>query len=159
LKTAVKRLYEGMFLVDTALAASDWDGVMGAIKGIFDKIEAEVVSLEKWDERRLAYPIQGKTRGTYLLAYFNVGSDKIATIEREVQLSETLMRVLILRTDAMSPEDLKRETPVQIAEREAAERGVAAAEREAREQAAAAEPVPAPEESEDEKSDDSSQNQ
>lgn len=122
MKTAVKRLYEGMFLVDTALAASDWDGVMGAIKGILDKVGAEVVSLKKWDERRLAYPIQGKTRGTYMLAYFNVDSDKIATIEREVQLSELVMRVLILRTDAMSEEDIARETPAQTSEREAAER-------------------------------------
>ena len=99
MESSSKRLYEGMFLVDSALAGSEWDSVNAAISGILERAGAEVVSLEKWDERRLAYDIDGKSRGTYILSYFKAESGKVTGIERDVQLNERIMRVLILRAD------------------------------------------------------------
>ncbi len=121
METAIKRLYEGLFLVDSAEAASDWDGVIGAIEKVLSRAECEVVSLEKWDERKLTYDINKKSRGTYILVYFNCDPLKITSIERDVQLSEKIMRVMVLKTDKMSEDDLKRETPRAKAEREEAE--------------------------------------
>ena len=140
METAIKRLYEGMFLVDSAEAASDWDGVIGAIEKVLSRADAEVVSLKKWDERKLAYEIKKKTRGTYILVYFNCDPLKISSIERDVQLSELILRVMILKTDQMSEEDIARETPLAKAEREQAEAAEKAAEKateEAAEKAAA----------------------
>lgn len=130
METAIKRLYEGLFLVDSAEAASDWDGVISTIEKVLSRAECEVVSLEKWDERKLTYDINKKSRGTYILVYFNCDPLNISAIERDVQLSEHIMRVMILKTDKMSEDDLKRETPRAKAEREeaeAAERAEAAA--------------------------------
>ena len=53
-----KRLYETMFLVDTAKATADWDGILGAIQTVLDRAEVDVVSLRKWDERKLAYDVK-----------------------------------------------------------------------------------------------------
>lgn len=91
------RLYEAMFLADSGEAVSDWEGLEKAIRKILSRNRAEVVSLVKWDERRLAYEVQGKGRGTYVLCYFRADGDGVAGIERDVQLSERIMRVLILR--------------------------------------------------------------
>jgi len=129
LETAVKRLYEGMFLVDTALAAQDWQVILDEVQRIMDRAEAEVVSLKKWDERRLCYDIQKKSRGTYILVYFNCETSKIGGIERDVQLSELITRVLVLRTDRMSPEDLEKLTPLEAVAAEEAERAATAEER------------------------------
>ncbi|MBN2595099.1 MAG: 30S ribosomal protein S6 [Sedimentisphaerales bacterium] len=115
---AEKKLYEGMFLVDSAKAASDWDGVNTAIKRILDRAEAEIVSIRKWDDRRLAYDIKGVSRGTYLLCYFRADGRQIQSIEKAFQLSETIMRVLILSTDQMSQEDIEKDTPAMKAEKE-----------------------------------------
>ena len=134
LETALKRLYEGMFLVDSALAAQDWQVIIDEVQRIMDRAEAEVVSLKKWDERRLCYEVQKKNRGTYILVYFNCETSKIGGIERDVQLSELLTRVLVLRTDRMTPEDLEKLTPLEAVAAEEAERAAAA---EARAEAAA----------------------
>ena len=99
METIDKRLYEGMFLVDSALAASDWEGINNAVKSMLDKAGADVVSLEKWDERKLAYEINGKSRGTYILSYFNAEPARVNGIEKGVQLSEQIMRVLVLRAE------------------------------------------------------------
>jgi len=127
LGTVAKKLYEGMFLVDSALAASDWDGIMGLIRRLLEKNEAEIVSVKKWDERRLAYNIQGKSRGTYILSYFRCDGDKLAGIERDVQLSEKIMRVLILKAEKITAEDIDKETPAMAAERQTAELAAGAA--------------------------------
>ena len=107
METAIKRLYEGLFLVDSAEAASDWDGIIGAIEKVLSRAECEVVTLEKWDERKLTYDINKKSRGTYILTYFNCDPLKIGAIERDVQLSEHIMRVMVLKTDKMSEDDIK----------------------------------------------------
>lgn len=129
METAVKRLYEGMFLVDSALAAQDWQKILDEVQRVMDRAEAEVVSLRKWDERRLCYEIHGKDRGTYILVYFNCETSKIGAIERDVQLSELITRVLVLRTDKMSPEEIESPTPLEAAA--AQERKEAAADTEA----------------------------
>ena len=126
METAVKRLYEGMFLVDSALAAQDWQKILDEIKRIMDRAEAEVVSQKKWDERRLCYEVNKKNRGTYILTYFNCETSRIGGIERDVQLSELITRVLVLRTDKMTPGDLEKLTPLEAVAAEEAERAAAA---------------------------------
>jgi small subunit ribosomal protein S6 len=116
LSTAVKRLYEGLFLVSSNNAASDWNGVIEAIEKILKRSDAEIVSLKKWDDRRLCYPIQGTDRGTYILVYFNVDPLKLKAVERDVQLSENIMRVMFLRTDKMTKEDMEKHTPLDLVE-------------------------------------------
>jgi small subunit ribosomal protein S6 len=102
---AVKRLYEGMFLVDSALAAADWNGTLALVENILKRADAEIVVTRKWDERRLAYDIEHKSRGTYILAYFKADTQRIGGIEKDVQLNEKIMRVLILTTEGR-PQDV-----------------------------------------------------
>jgi len=116
--TVNRKLYEGMFLVDSAQAA-DWDATKSVIEGILKRADAEITEMKKWDDRRLAYEVDGKSRGTYILCYFKADCDKIQDVEKAVQLSDHVMRVLILTTDQMTEEDMKRETPLVKAEREA----------------------------------------
>jgi small subunit ribosomal protein S6 len=100
LETVVtKKLYEAMFLVDSAQAAADWDGTVAVINNILQRAEAEVVVLRKWQERKLTYDIDHKSRGTYILCYFKADGRKIGGIEKDVMLSEKVMRVLILTTE------------------------------------------------------------
>jgi small subunit ribosomal protein S6 len=118
---ADKKLYEGMFLVDSAEAATDWDGVLGTIKKILERAKAQIVSIRKWDDRRLAYDIRGVSRGTYILCYFRADGQNIQDIEKSVQLSERIMRVLILNAEHMTAEDIEKDTPATRAEKEVRE--------------------------------------
>jgi small subunit ribosomal protein S6 len=118
METAVKKkLYEAMFLVDSA-QASDWDKVIAALEAVLQKADSEIVSIRKWDDRKLAYEIEGKARGTYILCYFRADGRKVQEIERAVQLSEQIMRVLILSAEAMSEEDIEKDTPAMKAEKQ-----------------------------------------
>jgi small subunit ribosomal protein S6 len=113
LKTVVKRqevkdekrkTYEAMFLIDSAEATANWDGITTAIKNMLEKAGAEIVSIRKWDDRKLAYKINGKSKGTYILCYFKAEGKRLRDIERDIQLSERIMRVLILRAEEQAIE-------------------------------------------------------
>ncbi len=123
MKTIAPKLYEAMFLVDSAKAAANWDGIQASIRSLLGKCDAEILSLKKWDERRLAYDIERQSRGTYILCYFKGDGQKIGDLERNVQLSEDILRVLILRGDHVKSEDLEKDTPATRVEksRQAAE--------------------------------------
>jgi small subunit ribosomal protein S6 len=109
LETGVKKLYEVMFLIDSAEAAKDWDGIIELVTKMLNKIDAQILSLKKWDERPLAYSIKRCSRGTYILAYFRADGRKITELERDVLLSERVMRALILRVDHLTEEDIAKQ--------------------------------------------------
>jgi len=114
-----------MFLVDSSKAGADWDGIIAAIRTILEKAGAEIDSIRKWDDRRLAYDIKGKSRGTYILSYFRVDGGRIQDIEKAVRLSEKIMRVLILSAERLRPEDIEKDTPATKAEMEKEKRKAA----------------------------------
>ncbi len=90
------RLYEAMILVTTAEASRDWDGLTHHVSDILTRNGAEVVDLRKWGERKLAYEIQHQRKATYILIHFEAPTNVIAEIRRELQLSERILRHLIL---------------------------------------------------------------
>ncbi len=97
--------YEAMFLLSQAVAA-DLSGAIQHINEILSRGHAEVIAMRKWDERRLAYEIKGQKRGYYVLAYFKAPGDQIAHIERDCNLSEKILRALILRCDQMTTDQM-----------------------------------------------------
>lgn len=112
------RLYEGLFLVSQAAAGSDYAGVVAHIKEVLARAEANVHILTKWDERRLAYDIKNAKRGTYFLAMFDARSTQVANIERDCNLSEIIVRAMLLRADHVGEvelEELKKLTPAEQA--------------------------------------------
>jgi small subunit ribosomal protein S6 len=90
------RTYEGMFLLDPTQAAQEWDNLRKQIIGMIEKRGGTVVSAKKWAERKLAYEIKGHKRGAYFLVYFDMPPLNIATLRRDFQLSELILRSLIL---------------------------------------------------------------
>lgn len=102
--TATANLYEIMFLIGQA-TASNLSGVLEHINHLIERSEGEVLAMQKWDERRLAYEIDKQKRGLYILAYVKLAGEAVAGFERDCNLSEMLMRTLILRAEHMTEEE------------------------------------------------------
>lgn len=99
------RNYEGMFLFDPGML-TDWDSVQKEVYRLLGRAEAEVVACSRWDERRLAYEIKRRKRGVYVLTYFKADPTKIVGIERDVSLSESALRCLIIKVE-MTDDEMK----------------------------------------------------
>ena len=95
--------YEGMFLLNSVEAKRDWDDAVTHVQGILKKHGAEIATNYRWDERKLAYEIGQQKRGAYYLVYFRAPSEAIAPIRRECDLSEKIVRQLVLRWEGEIP--------------------------------------------------------
>lgn len=89
--------YEGMFLLDSAKVAASWDESVKHVHDILTKHQSEIVASRQWDERRLAYAVDGHKKGTYLLTYFKTDGSTLKEIVADCHLSEVILRELILK--------------------------------------------------------------
>lgn len=109
--------YEAMLLVEPTAAAKDWSKVTEEIEKTVQKHGAKVVSLNKWGDRKLAYPLRKLTRGTYVLVFFEGSDESPKKIKAELMLSELVLRALILHhegpvvSSVMPPEEVRRPMP------------------------------------------------
>ena len=120
------KLYEGLFLFDANLAAKDWPGLEKHVGDLLTKNEAEMVYSERWPDRKLAYEVKGCRKGTYFLTYFNAPGPAITALHRDVQLSERVLRLMVLQNEYI--EEVLETHKTRQAEREAAREEKAAAD-------------------------------
>ena len=104
-----KATYEGMFLLDAG--NPDFQAASEPVRTILDRNEATALAIKPWDERRLAYEIKGRRRGLYVLSYFQAEPGRISEIERDCQLDERILRVMLLRRDGLTEELIETDTP------------------------------------------------
>ncbi len=95
---AAPRLYEGLFLVSQNLAV-EVEQAVEAMRLILGRANATVVALRKWDDRKLAYAIEGQKRGTFIIAYFETAPETLAGIERDCNLSDDILRSIVTKCD------------------------------------------------------------
>lgn len=92
-------VYEGMFILDPTKFSRD---PSAAAKQVDDLIAAHggtVLAARLWDERKLAYPINGHKKGVYWLTYFKIPGGNLAPLERQAAITDLVIRKLILRVD------------------------------------------------------------
>jgi len=104
--TPKKNYYETMFLISQA-AAADFGAAVEHIRGLFAKIDAEIVALSKWDERRLAFEIKKQRRGIYILSYFACDPTKVAELERACNLSDQILRFMTVKAEHLTLDEMK----------------------------------------------------
>ncbi|REK17202.1 MAG: 30S ribosomal protein S6 [Planctomycetota bacterium] len=92
-------VYEGMYILDANRYSRDQAGVAGQIPEMISELGGEVLADRLWEERRLAYPINGQRKGTYWLTYFKLDSSKLVELNRKCKLSDSILRTLFLKID------------------------------------------------------------
>jgi len=118
-------VYEAMFLLPPG-AAMDQDGTgLRLCRSIIERHGGQVTVIKRWDERKLAYEINGQKRGTYVIAYFRGPGGAVSAVERDVRLSDEILRVMVTRADHLNEEEMNAVEPQPIVreERPSWERG------------------------------------
>jgi small subunit ribosomal protein S6 len=114
--TAMKT-YEAMFLLPP-VAATEQEKSLQLVRGIVERHEGKVLVIKRWDERKLAYEMNGQKRGLYIIVYFKAPGPAVTAIERDVNLSEEVIRVLVTHADHLSQDEMSAVEPQPIQPRE-----------------------------------------
>jgi small subunit ribosomal protein S6 len=94
-----QKLYEAMFLIDSAKGGSEFSGIIQHIAELLRRHGAQIERIEKWADNKLAYKVKRVERGTYVLVYFRAEPGHISELRRDIYLSELILRVLIVRPE------------------------------------------------------------
>ena len=110
--------YELIYIIDTAVEEAARKELIEKFNGIVTANGGEIVKVEEWGKRRLAYAINYKTEGYYVLMYVKAPAELPKELERNFQINDKILRSLVIRYEGEVP--AKREPLKPYAAREAA---------------------------------------
>ena len=88
--------YELVYVIDTTLDDDARKAVMDRFHGMLESLGGKVEKVEEWGKRRLAYPINYKTEGYYVLMTFVSGPAFPRELDRKLRIADGIMRSLIV---------------------------------------------------------------
>jgi len=90
--------YEAVLIFKTELADADRNALLDSFKGHIEE-NGEVVSVDDWGRRRLAYEIDDLKEGYYYIVDFKSQPDHIKEFERRLRLSDFVLRYMVIRKE------------------------------------------------------------
>ena len=91
--------YELMVILDPETDERTVAPSLEAFLEVIRKDGGNIENLDIWGKRRLAYEIKKKTEGIYAVVNFTASSEATAELDRQLRLSEAVMRTKVLRQD------------------------------------------------------------
>jgi small subunit ribosomal protein S6 len=93
------RTYEVMYIIDPETAADKIKKLNDAVGKLIKKEGGEVVRMDDVGLKTLAYPIEKKTEGHYVLFEIEGSGQEIAELERRMRVNDMIMRYITVRVD------------------------------------------------------------
>ncbi|MBE6020137.1 MAG: 30S ribosomal protein S6 [Firmicutes bacterium] len=87
--------YEVMFILDSSLADEQKAALIDMAKAVIAE-NGEVTKEDVWGVRKLAYPIEKKFDGYYVVLEFNANPELPKELERKLRITDGVMRQLII---------------------------------------------------------------
>ena len=103
------RTYESAAIINAALEDEQIEATISRIQEVITSHGGEIVEVDKWGRKRLAYPIQKAKSGYYLVLRFSAPTELIATLERNYRLDETIIRYLTITLDKFALEAIAKQ--------------------------------------------------
>ena len=95
--------YEVMYVIDTTIDETARTNLISRFSDLVVKNGGKVDRVDEWGKRRLAYAINYKTEGYYVLMYITAPSDLPRELERNLQISDSVLRYLVVRFEGPIP--------------------------------------------------------
>lgn len=104
-----QRTYEVMYIIDPETPAERIEKLNEAVGKVIEKEGGTVVRMDDIGRRQLAYPIEKKTEGHYVLFEIDGSGQEILELERRMRVNDMILRYITIRVD----EDRKKADKLQ----------------------------------------------
>ncbi|MGF6907028.1 30S ribosomal protein S6 [Fusobacterium sp. PH5-44] len=91
--------YEIMYIINPTVLEEGREALIEKVNDYLKAAGANVLKVEKWGERKLAYPIEKKKTGFYVLTYFEIEGTELTQVEGKLNINEEIMRYIIVKKD------------------------------------------------------------
>jgi small subunit ribosomal protein S6 len=127
---SIRRQYESTYIMNAALEDGEIETLIQRVSDFITEHGGNIIELNKWGRRRLAYPIKKKYNGFYVHMVFESAAETVPQLERFYTLDDGIMRHLTLQLDAKLREfrkvraEAQAQRAAQLAEEAANERNI-----------------------------------
>lgn len=88
--------YETIFVIDASLSEEEINAISEKFTSLI-AANGTTESVDVWGKRRLAYPIDYKTEGYYVLVNFASEAQFITELERVYNITDGVLRTIVIR--------------------------------------------------------------
>jgi small subunit ribosomal protein S6 len=93
------RIYEELFIVRPDTTEEAIDAFVEQVKTVITSGGGTVDAVEKWGVRKLAYRVQKRAEGFYVLIKFTAAPTVAKEVERRMRVTDAVMKWITVRTD------------------------------------------------------------
>lgn len=86
------RTYESIFIVHPEVVGDDQTAIIEKYKTILTDQGADILKLDNWGVKTLAYPVKKQTKGCYVLVVFDAEAPVIAEFERRMRIDDKVIK-------------------------------------------------------------------
>jgi small subunit ribosomal protein S6 len=114
------RRYETIFILRPSLSEDEITAIIERSTNILTEVDGQIIELDKWGMKKLAYPIKKDLQGYYVFCDYCSTPDAVAEMERKFRLDDSVLRYMTLKIqDDINDEDIAEATAL-VAEKQAA---------------------------------------
>ena len=112
--------YETLFITDLSNGEEATKATVNKFTGLIGS-NGEIVEVNEWGKRRLAYPINDMNEGYYTVVTHKSPADFLAELDRLFNIDESIMRSMTVKLDFEPVATVKEETVEEVVAEEAVE--------------------------------------
>ncbi len=91
--------YETLYIITPELDEEATKAIVDKFSGIVASNKGSVDNVDLWGKRRLAYPIDYKNEGYYVLMTFSAAPEFPMELERNFKIDEQILRYMVIRKE------------------------------------------------------------
>ncbi|MEM6263311.1 MAG: 30S ribosomal protein S6 [Bacteroidota bacterium] len=91
--------YETTFILTPELPEDERKAAVDKFVTLIKENDGEIINMEQWGLRKLAYPINKRTQGFYVFIEFNTYGDFVSKLEQQYRYDTSVMRYLTVKLD------------------------------------------------------------
>jgi small subunit ribosomal protein S6 len=91
--------YETIYIINPEVEEQGIKELVGKFNTLIETEGGKVSETQEWGLKRLAYPIQKKEQGYYVLVNFEAKPESIVELERVYKITDSVMKFITIRKD------------------------------------------------------------
>lgn len=98
-------VYETIFILKTSLTDDEMGKVIAKMRGVLEKGGAELLKVENWGKKKMAYEVRKEKKGAYVFFRFRGAGALVSELERQYRLEDSIIKFLTIKCDPKLLED------------------------------------------------------
>jgi small subunit ribosomal protein S6 len=95
----MNRIYEELFILRPDITEEEVGPIIDQLRGVITAAGGNIDKEERWGVRKLAYRIEKKAEGYYVLLQFTAAATTVRELERRLRVNDAVLKFLTVRID------------------------------------------------------------